>query len=135
MRIILDGNMKTKLATILSKNEIHDGLNFYSEDDDGLQVGTWRYKKHKRLADHKHKRIEKKTLRTQELIYVIQGALMAFIYTERAELMKTVVLQAGDILICWAGGHGYEIMQDDTIVLEVKNGPFLGADIDKEILE
>ena len=27
--------------------------------------------------------------------------------------------------------HGYTISEDDTTVLEIKNGPFLGADVDK----
>jgi len=32
------------------------------------------------------------------------------------------------------GYHGYEILEDDTRVLEVKNGPFTSVEADKELL-
>jgi hypothetical protein len=32
------------------------------------------------------------------------------------------------------GGHGYEILEDGTQVLEVKNGPYLGPDVDRRRL-
>ena len=33
------------------------------------------------------------------------------------------------------GGHGYEILEDGTQVLEVKNGPYLGPDVDRRRLK
>ena len=38
---------------------------------------------------------------------------------------------AGDFAVLLAGGHGYEIQEDDTRIIETKNGPFLGVDLDK----
>ena len=38
---------------------------------------------------------------------------------------------AGDILIMLEGGHSYEIMEDNTQVLEIKNGPYVGAELDR----
>jgi hypothetical protein len=31
------------------------------------------------------------------------------------------------------GGHDYTILEDDTRILEIKNGPFLGREIDKTL--
>ena len=40
----------------------------------------------------------------------------------------------GDILILLTGGHGYEILTEGTQVLEVKNGPYVGAEADRRRL-
>ena len=32
-------------------------------------------------------------------------------------------------------GHGYTILSDDTKVIEIKNGPYLGADVDRRRIE
>jgi hypothetical protein len=42
-----------------------------------------------------------------------------------------MIVDEGDILILLQGGHGYEILEDGTQVLEVKNGPYIGADLDR----
>ena len=129
MKIIFDG--KLKLATFIPKADIAEGLTFYSKDCDFVQVGTWNYNKGKRLADHVHLMLDREVNRTQEVIYVMQGRVKAFIYSEDEELLEEIVLEEGDILILCNGGHGYEILEDGTRVLEVKNGPFLGVEKDK----
>jgi len=40
-----------------------------------------------------------------------------------------------ETLILLKGGHGYEILEDGTRVLEVKNGPYPGAEVDRRRLE
>ena len=37
----------------------------------------------------------------------------------------------GDVVILLRGGHGYDIIEDGTQVLEIKNGPYLGAEVDR----
>jgi len=129
MRLFNDGDIK--LATFVSKSDIAEGLKFYSEDSDFVQVGTWSYDKGKRLADHIHNIVDREVNRTQEVIYVIRGSAKAFIYSEDEKLFAETLVKEGDFIIFWNGGHGYEILEDDTLVLEVKNGPFLGVEKDK----
>ena len=38
-------------------------------------------------------------------------------------------------MICLEGGHGYEILEDNTRVLEIKNGPYPGPEKDRRRLE
>jgi len=132
MKVIRDGGLK--LATFISKSDIAEGLSFYSEDSDFVQVGTWSYDKGKRLADHIHNIVDREVNRTQEVIYVIRGGVKAFIYSEDSRLFAETLVKEGDFMIFWNGGHGYEIMEDGTIVLEVKNGPFLGVEKDKRLI-
>jgi hypothetical protein len=127
---IINYNNK-KLAVYLRGEELQKGLNFYSEDRDFIQVGIWGYDKGKLLQAHIHNYVDRVVNRTQEVIYIIRGKVKAFIYSEEAILVKELLLKEGDILILLEGGHGYEIMEDDTFVLEVKNGPYVGPEKDR----
>jgi hypothetical protein len=68
---------------------------------------------------------------TQEVIYIKQGTLKASIYDIDGRFLECIEAHQGDVLILLNGGHGYEIMEDATQVLEVKNGPFVGCEADK----
>ncbi len=124
-----------KLAIYLPSSSWEKGLSFYSEDRDFVQVGTWRYDKGTRLQPHIHNELGREALRTQEMIFVRSGRVAAHIFSEEGDFIGKVELSPGDTLILLRGGHGYEILEDDTHVLEVKNGPYLGAEIDRRRIE
>ena len=127
---IKDGDLT--LAIIIKHADWKEGLNFVSSDEDYQQVGIWGYNKGQKLAPHIHLTAPRQILRTQEVIFVKDGRIRADIYTEQKNFLKSVELEAGDAIILLNGGHGYEILSDNTKVLEVKNGPYVGADKDRE---
>lgn len=130
MRIIKDNDLR--LAVFIAKDDMQKGLNFYSENNDFVQVGIWGYDKSKNLPPHIHnKEVKREIDRTQEVICVIKGMVKASIFSESEKLIEEVTLRAGDVLILLNGGHGYEILTDETFVLEVKNGPYMGSDKDR----
>ena len=47
--------------------------------------------------------------------------------------MESRILNAGDVILLAAGGHGFEMLEDSEII-EVKQGPYAG-DQDKTVLE
>jgi len=120
------------LAIVLSGDAWPEGLTFVTDARAFVQVGLWHYPGGKRLAPHRHKEAPRTARRTQEVVYVKRGALRVRIYTETRKPVADVVLRAGDACVLLAGGHDYEILEDGTQVLEVKNGPFPGVDADKE---
>jgi len=107
------------------------GLNFYSNEDEYLQIGVWGYKAGKRLQGHIHRTVKREILRTQEALFVRRGRIRATIYTDAAQEVAQLDVSAGDIVVLLSGGHGYEILEDRTEVLEVKNGPYGGPEIDR----
>lgn len=119
------------LARLIRSDEIQAGLQFFSEDGESIQVGAWTYDKERVLPAHIHNEVERKFLRTCEVLYVISGSLKADIYDDAAIKTAEVVIYTGDILILLSGGHGYEILEDGTKVLEIKNGPYPGAEQDR----
>jgi hypothetical protein len=129
---IVDGD--STLAIIIRNADWETGLNFVSSGEDYQQVGIWGYNKGQKLAPHIHFVAPRQVLRTQEVIFVKDGRVRADIYTHEKKFLKSVELERGDTIILLNGGHGYEILSDNTKVLEVKNGPYVGADKDRERL-
>lgn len=110
------------------------GLNFFSPYEDFQQVGTWVYSAGKKLAAHAHNSVAREVTWTQEVLYVRRGRLRAEIYDSKDHKVTELEAGPGDVLILLSGGHGYEILEDGTEVLEVKNGPYVGADRDRRRL-
>ena len=107
------------------------GLNFFSQDSEFVQVGTWDYPSGKELLAHTHNKVERQVFWTQEVLYVKRGTIRADIYNTANEKVTELVAKEGDLLLLLLGGHGYHILEEGTQVLEVKNGPYLGTEIDR----
>jgi len=122
------------LAKMIPASEWAEGSQFYSEDRDALQVGTWDYAAGKKLGPHIHNEVARSIHQTGEVIFIYYGSIKASIYDSQERLVEELELHQGDILILLAGGHGYEILEDGTRVIEIKNGPYLGAEIDRRII-
>jgi len=123
-----------KLALHFKLEEIAEGLSFYTGDGEFLQVGTWRYGEGKVLAAHNHNRAPRQSDRTQEFIWVAKGSLKAQVFDESDGLVAELQLGANEGVVFLAGGHGYHITSPDTVVIEVKNGPYPGAEADRRRL-
>lgn len=112
-----------------------EGLKFFSSDADYVQAGTWGYSKGKKLLAHFHNKAERQIDFTQEVLYIRKGSINAEIYDLHNKKVTEIVASEGDILILLLGGHGYKILEDGTQVLEIKNGPYLGAEVDRKRID
>lgn len=135
MNIISVKDHGTVIAQIIKHADWPQGLNFFSEEQDFLQISTWNYDVGKHLKAHAHKIHKRISTRTHELIFVKQGKMEAHFYEENDTYIATYELCAGDIVIIYGGGHAYDILQDSTQILEVKNGPYPGIEKDKKVIE
>ena len=121
-----------KIISIIYRDEDWvRGLNFITPGDMFVQVGSWWYEKGKILDKHIHKEFDRVATRTQECVYIRKGSMRVTLYTEALVEMEQFVLNAGDLAVFAYGGHGYEILEDDTQIIESKNGPFIDVDTDK----
>lgn len=120
------------LARLVTLDDWKPGLGFFSNDDEFIQVGTWNYDAGKQLQDHLHNEFERSATRTCETVYMVSGSMRVRLYTLEKEFVESFDIKAGDTLILLDSGHGYEILEDGTKVLEIKNGPFMGVEADKE---
>jgi len=119
------------LARHIPDSDWNDGLSFYSQDEEFIQVGAWGYDTGKELLAHIHNEVERKVYWTQEVLYIKKGSIKAKVYDLDENLVDEIIAKEGDTLILLRGGHGYTILENETQVLEVKNGPYVGADKDR----
>jgi hypothetical protein len=67
----------------------------------------------------------------QESWIVIKGKVKCIFYDLDDTILATPVLNVGDVSFTLAGGHNYQILEDNTIVYEYKTGPYEGQEFDK----
>ena len=119
------------LCIVYRDNDWSEGLNFITDNSLFIQVGSWWYQKDKKLAKHKHNVVPRQSDITQEMVYVKSGSMMATIFDQEMNFVQEIILKEGDMAIMAYGGHGYKILEDNTKIIESKNGPFLGVNEDK----
>lgn len=120
------------LARHITPEDIKPGLLSFSNDDEFIQVVSWgHYEKGKYLQDHWHNEFERPAKRTYEVVYVVKGAIEARLFDLDLVPVETLTVRQGEMLILLESAHGYTILEEDTTVLEIKNGPFMGVEKDK----
>ena len=129
MKKIID---QEKIIAIIYRDEDWvEGLNFITPGELFIQVGSWWYDAGKKLDSHLHNEFERTASRTQEMTYVKRGAMKVLLYDEEKNFLKDFILKEGDLAVFAYGGHGYEIIEDGTQIIEAKNGPFVDVATDK----
>lgn len=131
MEIIKDDN-DDLIAIIYRDEDWQKGLNFITPDNLFIQVGSWWYDKGKKLDSHKHLEYIRKANITQEMVYVKDGLMRVDLYSVNKVFIKSFELKKGDLSVLVSGGHGYEILEENTKIIESKNGPFISVDKDKK---
>lgn len=110
---------------------VQQGSQFYSADEDFIQLATHRYSAGKEFAAHQHYPVERQATLTQEVLILQEGALQAAIFDLKKKMVASFTLEKGDVIILLKGGHGFTVLADNTQFIEVKNGPYLGAAVDR----
>ena len=107
---------------------------WYTEPTQFIQSSAMCYDKGKTFAAHKHKVRDRVSSKTQEVMICVNGAMRYVLYDNNGKYLDYGVLIRGDILTILDGYHDYEVVEDNTVVYEVKNGPFTSVKDDKEYL-
>ena len=104
---------------------------YLTPDACNLQVGHVVYARGTEIPRHMHLAVDRHLTTTAEVLLVQQGACEVDIFAPDRRLVATRELHVGDMVIAVGGGHGFRVLED-TVLLEVKQGPYLGDGIDKE---
>jgi cupin fold WbuC family metalloprotein len=115
-----------QVAIIVRSQHKINNLEFFTDDQNPLQVGIHQKKKGTTLTPHIHLSNTKVISEIQEVLYIIEGKVKVTYYTIDGDVIGTYVLAAGDSLIHFRMGHGFEILEDAKI-FEVKQGPYPGT--------
>ena len=120
--------VEEKLLCIIVKAPTNlDKTTFVTPENLNLQVGFVVYKAGEKVPRLYHKEIERAVSNTSEVISVRLGSCNVQIYDDSQNLVADRRLDVGDIIIFVGGGHGFR-MNKDTVLSEVKQGPYIGID-------
>jgi hypothetical protein len=115
------------LAYVIRASFLPERTTFLTPPDYKQQVGYIVYAAGAEIPRHVHRPLERHLVGTSEVLVVRQGCCEADIYDNDRQLVATRELREGDILLMVSGGHGFRML-DDTVLLEVKQGPYTGID-------
>ena len=79
--------------------------------------------------------IERKISGTQEVWILLRGKIKFEIFDIDNLLISFGILFSGDSITLFRGGHSLEVLEENTIFYEIKNGPYLGINKDKKQLD
>ena len=119
------------LSIIIRSSFLPERTTFLTPPEFKQQVGYVVYPKGGVIRRHIHLPLERSLVGTSEVILVKKGKCQLDIFNDDRELVATRELGAGDLMLMVGGGHGFRI-QEDTILVEVKQGPYTGTE-EKEL--
>ena len=115
------------LAYIIRADFSPDITSFVTPPEHNFQVGFVVYPKDGAIQSHYHRKIDRKISNTSEVLVVRKGHCEIDIYDDEQILVETLEMTTGDVMVMVSGGHGFRIVED-TVLLEIKQGPYIGID-------
>ncbi len=117
----------TPLAYVIRSGRLPPCTTFVTPPELQQQVGFIVYAAGGEIKRHRHRPVERRLVGTSEVLIVQRGRCEVDLYSEERELVATRELRQGDIIVLIAGGHGFRMLEETTL-LEVKQGPYAGED-------
>lgn len=118
---------ETCLAYIIRSALVPLKTTFLTPAEFKQQVGYIVYPAGGEIARHVHVNLERHLTGTSEVLVLKKGRCLIDIYNDERELVATRELYPGDVMLMVGGGHGFRMLED-TVFLEIKQGPYTGMD-------
>ena len=118
---------ETCLTYIIRASFLPHKTTFLTPPDYKQQVGYIVYPAGGEIQRHVHRPLERHLVGTSEVVIVTRGRCEIAIYNDQRELVATREMREGDIALMVSGGHGFRMLED-TVFLEVKQGPYMELD-------
>lgn len=100
---------------------------FITDPQDKQQVGFIVYPQGGIIPRHVHRPYVRQVVGMSEVLLVRQGRMEADFYSDDKQYLESRILEQGDLLVLISGGHGFRCLED-TVLLEIKQGPYIGPD-------
>jgi hypothetical protein len=118
------------LAVVVRSNWCSSATEFVTPDSYNLQMGAIVYGRGESIAAHMHLPIVREVQGTNEVVMVRKGRCEVDLYDDQRSFVETLQLDEGDVVLLLGGAHGFRMLED-TVLFEVKQGPYAGGK-DKE---
>ena len=99
-----------------------------------IQAACKKLKNNVSFKAHRHNPLKRETTMTQEAWVIIAGSIKAVFYDLDDSIICEKILKAGDCAVVFRAGHSFEVLEDNTLLYEFKNGPYYGVELDKKFI-
>ena len=113
-------------AILIRAPESVIGIQFFSPPDYSQQIGLMSRPTGYLVAPHIHVEVERRITQTQEVLLIRKGSCLITLYDNDNAPFENIILEKGDVILLAHGAHKIEMLSDCEI-LEVKQGPYAGA--------
>ncbi len=113
------------LALIVRASVEPSHTEFMTPSEFKQQVGFVVYPEGGEIKRHVHLPLERHLIGTAEVLVLRKGRCLMDVYDDARHLIATRELRVGDVMLMVGGGHGFRMLED-TVFLEVKQGPYTG---------
>lgn len=125
---------REELVAIIIRNDFDkDGIEFVTPGDFSQQMAYMHHREGHQIIPHFHNEVKRTVHYTQETLVIKKGKVKVNFYDSDRMYQKDTVLEEGDVILLAGGGHGFEILEE-TVMIEIKQGPYAG-DADKTRFE
>ncbi len=107
---------------------------FFSPPASSFQFGLLAHEAGFVEPPHYHQEFERRITDLQQMFVVQTGVVVVELYADDGSKIREITLRAGDAIVLIHGVHAIRVLEDMQCI-SVKQGPFLGPDKDKVIVE
>jgi hypothetical protein len=123
-----------RYAEVIWGNVQVDHTTFFSPAESSFQFGLLAHKAGFVEPPHYHNPITRTIHDLQQMFVVQHGVVAVQLYTDDGNLLREVILRQGDAIVLIQGVHAIRVIEDMQCI-SVKQGPFLGTELDKILVE
>jgi mannose-6-phosphate isomerase-like protein (cupin superfamily) len=112
-------------AIIVRDSFDKSGISFFTDNESSQQLAFMKHPEGKVIQPHIHNPVPRAVDYTQEVLIIKSGKLRVDFYDHEKVKFDSRILVKGDVILLSKGGHGFEVLEDITMI-EVKQGPYMG---------
>lgn len=127
IEVITSSTDSDVLAIIVGRGSGDTGINFVTEHPMTHQLALLNWPRGHQIVAHVHNAVKREIHSTQEILFVRSGQVRVDLYRNDKSYECSRELGEGEVILLVSGGHGFEMLEDSDIV-EIKQGPYLGEE-------
>jgi hypothetical protein len=123
-----------KYAEVIRAEERVSHTTFFSPPESSFQFGLLAHPAGFVEAPHYHAAATRTITDLQQMFVVQRGVVAVLLYDDAGQFLREVILRIGDAIVLIHGVHAIRVIEDMQCI-SVKQGPFLGTEMDKVMVE
>ncbi len=113
------------IALVVRADYDHPGIQFFTPASFSQQVAYMRHPAGHQIDAHVHNLVSRQVFYTQEVLLIRKGEVKVNLFTSDRRFLGSRTLGPGDLILLCGGGHSLEMMEE-TVMIEIKQGPYTG---------